>query len=80
VTGGGLAVPGVADVGDRWWQVVGRPLASKGPDGARCMLTTAQLREHPHPLIHRVMDPGRPCWLITEPGMGYRFQPHLRDE
>jgi two-component system KDP operon response regulator KdpE len=29
----------------------------------------AQLRRKLEP------DPARPQWLITEPGMGYRFQP-----
>jgi two-component system KDP operon response regulator KdpE len=29
----------------------------------------AQLRHKLEP------DPGRPRWLITEPGMGYRYQP-----
>jgi DNA-binding winged helix-turn-helix (wHTH) protein len=24
-------------------------------------------------------DPGRPRWLVTEPGLGYRFQPSPRD-
>jgi two-component system KDP operon response regulator KdpE len=32
-------------------------------------LYMAQLRRKLEP------DPAQPCWLITEPGMGYRFQP-----
>ena len=32
-------------------------------------LYMAQLRRKLEP------DPARPRWLITEPGMGYRFQP-----
>jgi phosphoglycolate phosphatase-like HAD superfamily hydrolase len=29
-------------------------------------------------LLHRKLepDPARPRWLLTEPGMGYRYQPH----
>jgi two-component system, OmpR family, KDP operon response regulator KdpE len=34
-------------------------------------LYMAQLRRKLEP------DPGRPRWLITEPGMGYRYQPSL---
>jgi two-component system, OmpR family, KDP operon response regulator KdpE len=36
-------------------------------------LYMAQLRRKLEP------DPARPCWLITEPGMGYRFQPPEND-
>jgi two-component system KDP operon response regulator KdpE len=32
-------------------------------------LYMAQLRRKLEP------DPGRPRWLLTEPGMGYRYQP-----
>ena len=44
-----------------------------GPDYARATgnlrLFMAQLRRKREP------DPARPRWLVTEPGMGYRFQP-----
>jgi two-component system KDP operon response regulator KdpE len=33
----------------------------------------AQLRRKLEP------DPARPRWLITEPGMGYRYQPSPED-
>jgi two-component system KDP operon response regulator KdpE len=36
-------------------------------------LYMAQLRRKLEP------DPARPRWLITEPGMGYRYQPDLED-
>jgi DNA-binding response OmpR family regulator len=36
-------------------------------------LFMAQLRRKLEP------DPGRPRWLVTEPGLGYRFQPSPRD-
>jgi two-component system KDP operon response regulator KdpE len=34
----------------------------------------AQLRRKLEP------DPARPRWLLTEPGMGYRYQPSLDGE
>jgi two-component system KDP operon response regulator KdpE len=34
----------------------------------------AQLRRKLEP------DPARPQWLITEPGMGYRYQPGSEDD
>jgi two-component system, OmpR family, KDP operon response regulator KdpE len=37
--------------------------------GGNLRLYMAQLRRKLEP------DPGRPRWLLTEPGMGYRFQP-----
>jgi len=37
-------------------------------------LYMAQLRRKLEP------DPARPCWLITEPGMGYRYQPDPGDQ
>ncbi len=37
-------------------------------------LYMAQLRRKLEP------DPARPRWLITEPGMGYRYQPDLDDD
>ena len=37
--------------------------------GGNLRLYMAQLRRKLEP------DPARPRWLITEPGMGYRFQP-----
>jgi two-component system, OmpR family, KDP operon response regulator KdpE len=37
-------------------------------------LYMAQLRRKLEP------DPARPRWLLTEPGMGYRFQPDPEDE
>jgi two-component system, OmpR family, KDP operon response regulator KdpE len=37
-------------------------------------LYMAQLRRKLEP------DPARPRWLITEPGMGYRYQPGLEDD
>ena len=37
-------------------------------------LFMAQLRRKLEP------DPGRPRWLVTEPSMGYRFQPGPADE
>jgi two-component system KDP operon response regulator KdpE len=37
-------------------------------------LYMAQLRRKLEP------DPARPRWLLTEPGMGYRFQPSLGDD
>jgi two-component system, OmpR family, KDP operon response regulator KdpE len=37
-------------------------------------LYMAQLRRKLEP------DPARPRWLITEPGMGYRYQPSLDDD
>jgi two-component system KDP operon response regulator KdpE len=37
-------------------------------------LYMAQLRRKLEP------DPARPRWLLTEPGMGYRFQPEQSDE
>ena len=40
--------------------------------GGNLRLYMAQLRRKLEP------DPARPRWLITEPGMGYRFQPPER--
>ena len=37
--------------------------------GGNLRLYMAQLRRKLEP------DPARPRWLITEPGMGYRYQP-----
>ena len=42
--------------------------------GGNLRLYMAQLRRKLEP------DPARPRWLITEPGMGYRFQPPDPDE
>ena len=40
-----------------------------GDAGGNLRLYMAQLRRKLEP------DPARPRWLITEPGMGYRYQP-----
>ena len=40
--------------------------------GGNLRLYMAQLRRKLEP------DPARPRWLITEPGMGYRYQPPKR--
>jgi two-component system, OmpR family, KDP operon response regulator KdpE len=40
-----------------------------GEAGGNLRLYMAQLRRKLEP------DPARPRWLITEPGMGYRYQP-----
>ena len=44
--------------------------------GGNLRLYMAQLRRKLEP------DPARPRWLITEPGMGYRYQPpdHEQDQ
>ena len=42
--------------------------------GGNLRLYMAQLRRKLEP------DPARPRWLITEPGMGYRYQPPDPDE
>jgi len=42
--------------------------------GGNLRLYMAQLRRKLEP------DPARPRWLITEPGMGYRYQPSEPDE
>jgi two-component system, OmpR family, KDP operon response regulator KdpE len=42
--------------------------------GGNLRLYMAQLRRKLEP------DPARPRWLITEPGMGYRYQPPEADE
>ena len=42
--------------------------------GGNLRLYMAQLRRKLEP------DPARPRWLITEPGMGYRYQPPDHDE
>ena len=41
--------------------------------GGNLRLYMAQLRRKLEP------DPARPRWLLTEPGMGYRFQPDPDD-
>jgi two-component system, OmpR family, KDP operon response regulator KdpE len=45
-----------------------------GDAAGNLRLYMAQLRRKLEP------DPSRPRWLLTEPGMGYRFQPDLADE
>ena len=42
--------------------------------GGNLRLYMAQLRRKLEP------DPARPRWLITEPGMGYRYQPSAPDD
>jgi two-component system KDP operon response regulator KdpE len=42
--------------------------------GGNLRLYMAQLRRKLEP------DPARPRWLMTEPGMGYRYQPEPHDE
>jgi DNA-binding winged helix-turn-helix (wHTH) protein len=42
--------------------------------GGNLRLYMAQLRRKLEP------DPARPRWLITEPGMGYRYQPPDHDQ
>jgi two-component system KDP operon response regulator KdpE len=42
---------------------------------------TGNLRLDMTQLRHKLEpDPARPRWLLTEPGMGYRFQPGPPDE
>ena len=63
VTGGGLADPGVADIGEPVAAGGRAALALKGPGGARCMLTTAQLRE-----LQALLDAGpAACGWDEEP-------------
>jgi two-component system, OmpR family, KDP operon response regulator KdpE len=45
-----------------------------GDAGGNLRLYMAQLRRKLEP------DPSRPQWLLTEPGMGYRYQPGPDDE
>jgi transposase len=55
MAGGGPAFPGVADVGEP--VAAGAGVASKGPGGARCKLTPAQLRE-----LAAVLEAGSAAW------------------
>jgi len=71
VTGGGPALPDVADVGERWRRALAAgdraALASKGAGGARCKLTRVQLGELEAVLEAGPAAQGREdqCWTLV---------------